>query len=139
MVDDEDLRRIFTESRTIAVVGCSRDAAKEAHRVPRYLQMVGYRILPVNPTADEILGERTYPTLDAVPVPCEVVQIFRPSPDVPPVVEAALRGPARTIWMQLGIRHAEAAARAEAAGRTVVQNRCMMREHARLFGREIPE
>lgn len=137
--DDATLRRIFREIRTIAVVGCSRDPAKDAHKVPKYLQMEGYRIIPVNPTADEILGEEAYKSLDEVPVGYDVVDIFRPSADVPPVMEQAIRGSGRIVWMQLGIRHEEAARRGTAAGKLVIQDRCMMREHGRLFGRPILE
>lgn len=137
MDDDAEIRMILTSIRTIAVVGCSKDPAKEAHRVPKYLQMHGYRIIPVNPTATEILGEKAYPSLDAVPVPYDAMCIFRPSIDVPPIVEQAIRGPAKVIWMQLGIWNQEAARKARAAGKTVVQDRCMMRDHARLFGGEI--
>jgi len=134
MVDDSELKRILGEIRTIAVVGCSKDPAKDAHRVPKYLQMHGYRIIPVNPTATEILGEKAYPSLDAVPIPYDAVDIFRPSADVPPVVDQATKAPAKVIWMQLGIRHDQAAKKSEAAGKRVIQNRCMMRDHARLFG-----
>ena len=83
MVDETQIRKILGEIRTIAVVGCSKDPAKDAHRVPKYMQMNGYRIIPVNPTATEILGEKAYPSLDAVPVPFDAVDIFRPSADVP--------------------------------------------------------
>ncbi|OGS48136.1 MAG: hypothetical protein A3K68_02925 [Euryarchaeota archaeon RBG_16_68_13] len=135
--DDATLARILREAKTIAVVGCSKDPAKDAHRIPKYLQLVGYRVLPVNPTAHEILGEKAYGSLSDIAVPYDIVDIFRPSPDVPPVVDAALRGPAKVLWMQLGIRNPPAAAKAEAAGRIVVEGRCIMREHARLFGRDI--
>jgi hypothetical protein len=134
VADDATLAKILTDIRTIAVVGCSKDTSKEAHRVPAYLQAQGYRIIPVNPTATEILGEKAYPSLDAVPEPYDLVDVFRPSADVPPVVEAALRGPAKIIWMQLGIRHDASARKAEAAGRLVVQDRCMRTEHMRLLG-----
>jgi uncharacterized protein len=137
-MSEEDLvRKVLTDIRTIAVVGCSKDPAKDAHRVPKYLQMHGYRIIPVNPTATEILGEKAYPSLEAVPFPYDAVDVFRPSADVPPVVDQAIRGPARVVWMQLGIRHDEAAEKAEAAGKIVIQDRCMMRDHARLFGGQI--
>ncbi|HKW42641.1 MAG TPA: CoA-binding protein [Thermoplasmata archaeon] len=139
MVDDEHIRKILQEMKTIAVVGCSKDPAKDAHRVPKYMQMHGYRIIPVNPTATEILGEKAYPSLDAVPIPYDAVDIFRPSVDVPPIVEQAVRGPASVVWMQLGIRNDEAAKKAATAGKTVVQDRCMMRDHARLFGGSILE
>lgn len=139
MADDASIRKILGEIHTIAVVGCSKDPAKDAHRVPKYMQMHGYRIIPVNPTATEILGEKAYPSLDAVTVPYDAVDIFRPSLDVPPIVEQAVKGPAKVVWMQLGIRNEEAAKKARAAGKTVVQDRCMMRDHARLFGGSILE
>src|SRR5947209_14449884 len=127
MVDDTAIRDILAGMKTIAVVGCSKDPAKDAHRVPKYMQMAGYRIIPVNPTATEILGEKAYPSLDAVPTPYDAVDIFRPSADIPPIVDQALKGPANVIWMQLGIRNDDAARKAKAAGKTVVQDRCMMR------------
>jgi len=138
-MDESGVKRILTEIKTIAVVGCSKDPAKDAHRVPKYMQMAGYRIIPVNPTATEILGEKAYPSLEAVPTPYDAVDIFRPSADVPPIVDQALKGPANVIWMQLGIRNDDAARKAKAAGKTVVQDRCMMRDHARLFGGTILE
>ena len=134
MVDDATLRKILLDTRTIAVVGCSKDPLKEAHRVPAYLQANGYRIIPVNPTADEILREKVYASLGDIREPYDLVEIFRPSADVPPFVEQALKGPARVIWMQIGIRNDEAARKAEAAGRIVVQDRCMRTEHMRLLG-----
>jgi len=139
MVDDAEILKILSDIRTIAVVGCSKDPAKDAHRVPKYMQMHGYRIIPVNPTATGILGEKAYPSLDAVPVPYDAVDIFRPSADVPPIVDQAIRGPGWVIWMQLGIRNDAAAEKARAAGKVVVQDRCMMRDHARLFGGQILE
>ena len=139
MANDSNIREILGDIKTIAVVGCSKDPAKDAHRVPKYMQMHGYRIIPVNPTATEILGEKAYPSLDMVLVPYDAVDIFRPSADVPPIVDQAVRGPAKVIWMQLGIRSEEAARNAQAAGKTVVQDRCMMRDHARLFGGTILE
>jgi uncharacterized protein len=139
MSEDDQVRKILREIHTIAVVGCSKDPAKDAHRVPKYLQMHGYRIIPVNPTATEILGEKAYPSLEAVPIPYDAVDIFRPSADVPPVVDQAIRGPAKVVWMQLGIRNEEAAKKARAAGKTVIQDRCLMRDHARLFGGQILE
>ena len=132
--DDATLIRILSEAKTIAVVGCSKDSTKDAHRVPMYLQIQGYRIIPVNPTADAILGEKAYPSLSAVPVPYDVVDLFRPSRDIPPIADEAILGPAATVWMQLGIYNAEAAKKVESSGKTVVQGRCIMREHARLLG-----
>lgn len=137
--DDATLTRILSEAKTIVVVGCSKDPAKDAHKVPMYLQSQGYRVIPVNPTAEEVLGEHCFPSLEAVPVPHDIVDIFRPSRDVPPVVDHAIRGPATTVWMQLGIYNEPAAKAVEAAGKTVVQGRCIMREHARLLGGTIIE
>src|SRR5207245_1941076 len=96
-------------------------------------------IIPVNPTATEILREKAYPSLDDVPIPFDAVDIFRPSADVPPIVDQAIKSPARVIWMQLGIRNDDAAKKAQAAGKIVMQDRCMMRHHARLFGKSILE
>lgn len=139
MLDETQIRKILGEIKTIAVVGCSKDPAKDAHRVPKYMQMNGYRIIPVNPTATEILGEKAYPSLDAVPIPFDAVDIFRPSSDVPPIVDQAIKSPAKVIWMQLGIRNEDAAKKAQAGGKIVIQDRCMMRDHARLFGKTILE
>ena len=97
MVDNATLFQILTEAKTIAVVGASKNPEKDAHRIPKYLQEHGYRIIPVNPTADVILGERAYKSLSEVREPYDVVDIFRPSEDVPPIVEEAIRGPAKVI------------------------------------------
>src|SRR5436189_5614602 len=137
MTDDATIRKILTTIRTIAVVGWSKGPTKDAHRVPKYMQQHGYRIIPVNPTATEILGEKAYPSLDAVPVPFDAVDIFRPSADVPPIVDQAIKTPARVIWMQLGIRNDGAAKKGQAAGKMVIQDRSMLRDHARLFGKSI--
>lgn len=134
-MDEQTLRRIFTQSKTIAVVGLSKDPSKDAHTVPKYLQDHGFRILPVNPTADSILGEKAYKSLADVREPYDIVEIFRPSPDVPPIVDAAIRGPAKVIWMQVGIENGPAAKKAEAAGKIVIQDACMRTVHQRLFGR----
>ncbi|WP_426962105.1 CoA-binding protein [Haloparvum alkalitolerans] len=123
---------------TIAVVGCSTTAGKAAHDVPRYLQEHGYRIVPVNPFADEVLGEPAYDRLTEVPegVHVDVVDVFRPSDEVSGIVDDALArrdaaGDVNGLWLQLGIRDDEAAARAEAAGIAVVQDRCLKVEHGR--------
>ena len=132
MVDNATLFKILSEAKTIAVVGASKNPEKDAHKIPKYLQEHGYRIIPVNPTADVILGERTYRSLSEEKAPYDVVDIFRPSADVPAIVEEAIRGPAKVIWMQLGIENEAAAKKAEAAGKIVVQNACMMIAHRRL-------
>ena len=129
MNDPARLYKILTEAKTIAVVGASKNPEKDAHKIPKYLQEHGYRIIPVNPTADVILGEKAYKSLSDVREPYDVVDIFRPSEDVPPIVDEAIRGPAKVIWMQLGIENEAAAKKAEAAGKIVVQNACMMIAH----------
>jgi predicted CoA-binding protein len=121
----------------VAVVGLSRDPAKASYRVAQYLQSVGYRIIPVNPFVDEVLGEKSYKSLLDVPEPIEVVDIFRPAEAVPAIVEEAIQlknrvGSPKVVWMQLGIVNEEAASRAKEAGFTVVMDSCMMMEHKRL-------
>ncbi|MEK6810568.1 MAG: CoA-binding protein [Candidatus Thermoplasmatota archaeon] len=135
MPDDSVFRDILTKYRRIAVVGMSKNPEKEAHTVPKYLLQHGYDIIPVNPTATEILGLRAYPNLKSIPRDYDVVDLFRPSSDVPPFVDEAIEdGRAKVIWMQLGIQNDEAARKAEAAGLTVVQSRCLRTEHIRLVG-----
>jgi len=121
-------RDILRRYRTIAVVGASNDIEKPAGYVPAYLQQHGYRIIPVNPTENEVLGEKSYPSLASVREPVEVVDVFRHSEDVPPVVEDAIRVGAKAVWMQLRIVNEEAAQRAREAGLEVVMDRCMKTE-----------
>ena len=136
MPDDSVLRDILTKHKRIAVVGMSKNPEKEAHTVPKYLLQHGYDIIPVNPTATEILGLPAYPNLKSIPRDYDVVDLFRPSSDVPPFVDEAIEdGRAQVIWMQLGIQNDEAARKAEAAGLTVVQSRCLRTEHIRLLSR----
>jgi hypothetical protein len=123
----------------VAVIGCSSTPGKAAHEIPKYLQRHGYRVVPVNPTADEILGEPAYDRLVDVPDDVELVDVFRPSSEVSGVVDQVLerhddRGDVAAIWLQLGIRDDEAASRAEDAGLDVVQDKCMKVEHSRLLG-----
>ncbi|GGN18796.1 CoA-binding protein [Halarchaeum nitratireducens] len=130
--DDEVLSRVL-DYETIAVVGCSGTPGKAAHDVPKYLQRHGYRIVPVNPTTDEVLGERAYDTLADVEAEVDVVNVFRPSEEVAGIVDEAIeRDDVTAIWTQLGIRDDDAAGRATDAGLTVVQDRCMKVEHGRL-------
>jgi uncharacterized protein len=129
-------------SRTIAVVGLSKNPSKESYSVSQYLKEQGYRIIPINPTASEILGEKAYPSLIEIPAEeagrIEVVDIFRPSEQVPPIVEEAIRlrradgANPKMIWMQLGIENQAAADLARRAGMAVVQNLCVRTEHRRL-------
>jgi predicted CoA-binding protein len=124
-MNEADIKSILEESKTIAVVGLSPRQERDSHRVAKYLQSQGYRIIPVNPNADEILGERCYPDLASVPEPIDIVDVFRRSEAVPEIVEEAIKVGARTVW---------AAARAREAGLQVVMDRCMMVEHRRYFG-----
>jgi hypothetical protein len=132
--DDAQMGRILERTRTVAVVGLSSRPERPAHSVPAYLQRQGYRIIPVNPTLEQALGEVAYPDLLAVPEPVDVVQIFRRSEDVPPVVEQAIQIGAKAVWMQEGIINEEAADRARRAGLAVVMDVCMRVAHQRLFG-----
>jgi predicted CoA-binding protein/signal transduction histidine kinase len=133
---DEQLKEILSEARTIAVVGISAQEDAPAHTVPAYLQRKGYRIIPVNPNLDQALGEKAYPDLLTVPEPVDVVQIFRRSEAVPPVVEQAIQIGAKAVWMQEGIINEAAAEAAREAGLKVVMNTCMRTTHRRLFPQE---
>jgi len=127
--DPETIQRILTECSTIAVVGLSSKPNRPSHGVARYAQSVGYRIIPVNPHEREVLGEKAYPNLSAVPDKVDVVDIFRRSDCVAPIVDEAIRIGARAIWMQEGVVDEEAAQKALQAGLLVVINRCMLKEH----------
>jgi predicted CoA-binding protein len=136
-LSETEIKMVLKNYKTVAVVGLSRDPYKDSHRVARYLQSNGYWIIPVNPFADELLGEKCYKSLQDIPEPIEIVDIFRLSKDVPPVIEEAIKlkqkhGTPKVIWMQLGIENEVAARRAREAGFTVVTNRCIMTEHRRL-------
>ena len=133
----EEIKSVLESYRTVAVVGLSRNPDKASYQVAKYLKSVGYRIIPVNPFADEILGETSYKSLLDVPETIDIVDIFRPSEDVPAIVEGAITiknrvGSPKVIWMQLGIVNENAARRAKMAGFKVVMDRCMMIEHRRL-------
>lgn len=128
------MRKLFETVHTIATVGLSTDPEKPAHYVPEYLSSIGYRIIPVNPRITEMFGQKAYPDLLSIPKRVDVVQIFRPPQDVPPIVEQAIKIKARAVWMQIGTGNQEAARKAEQAGLQVVMDRCMMVEHNRLFG-----
>ncbi|PWG64277.1 CoA-binding protein [Sediminicurvatus halobius] len=134
MTDVETLRRILKENHTVAVVGLSAKWYRPSYFAAKYLLDHGYRVIPVNPGEEEILGQRCYPSLEAVPERVDVVDIFRRPADVPPIVESAIAIEARVVWMQIGVIHEAAAARAREAGLQVVMDRCMKIEYARLFG-----
>ncbi|WP_254862284.1 CoA-binding protein [Halovivax gelatinilyticus] len=121
--------------RRVGVVGCSRTPGKAAHEVPAYLDANGYEVVPVNPNADELFGREAVDTLADVGEPIDVVTVFRPSEEVASIVDAAIeRDDVSVVWTQLGIRDEAAFERAEAAGLTVVADRCMKVEHRRLYG-----
>lgn len=133
-VESDDELRAILEHDTIAVVGCSTTPGKAAHDIPAYMQRQGYTIIPINPFADEILGERAYESLGDVEEEIDIVDVFRPSEEVAGIVDAVLeRDDVKVVWTQLGISDDEAAARAENAGRKVVQDKCLKVEHGRLF------
>jgi predicted CoA-binding protein len=117
---------------TITVVGASADPVKAAHSVPAHMQQHGWRIIPVNPHADEILGEPVYRSLDEIPEPIGLVDVFRPSPATPEVARQAVESGATALWLQLGIRSEESRAIAESAGLLYVENRCLIIEQRRL-------
>ncbi len=129
--EQQTIEKILRTARTIATVGYSTDPAKPAHTVPAYLVSQGYRVIPVNPRVAEALGEKGYASLADVPDAIDVVQIFRRSDQVGPIVDAAIAAGAKAVWMQVGIVDEEAAARARAAGLDVVMNQCMKVQHVR--------
>jgi predicted CoA-binding protein len=131
---DETLREILREAKVIAVVGLSDDTTSPSYGVAKYLQSHGHRIVPVNPTVTEVLGEQAYPDLLAIPFQIDVVDIFRRSERVGPHVDEAIQKGAKVVWMQLGIRNDDAAQRALDAGLQVVMDHCMKIEHRRLIG-----
>jgi len=135
-MNDWLLKQILKTTRTIASVGLSSNPEKESYDIVHYLKSQKYRIIPVNPTAEKILGEKVYKDLLSIPSTekIDVVQVFRPSADVPPIVDQAIQIGAKVIWMQAGIENVEAAIKAKEAGLEVVMNRCMRMEHRRLLG-----
>ena len=135
MVDDiATLRRILRDCRTIAVVGLSAQWHRPSVFAAKYMQQRGYRIVPVNPRCDELLGERCYPSLADIPHPVDMVDVFRRSEDVLPIAQQAMAIGARCLWQQIGVVNLEADALVRAAGLDSVLDRCMKIEHARLFG-----
>lgn len=129
---DEQIRKFYS-LKNIAVVGMSKNPEKAAYYVPKYLADNGYNIMPVNPTADEIMGKKCFHEINEVNESIDVVDIFRPSDQVMPVVEEAIKKKPKVIWLQEGIHNKEAEELARKAGIEVVFNRCMLAEHERLF------
>jgi uncharacterized protein len=132
--DINTLRRILKQTRTIAVVGLSGNWWRPSYFAAKYLQERGYRIIPVNPQYREVLGEKCYPNLGAIPEKVDVVDCFRKSQEIPALAEEAIAIGAKVLWLQLGVINHEAADTARAAGLEVVMDRCMKIEHGRLFG-----
>lgn len=128
----EEIRRIYAESKTIAVVGASPDPAKRAHVIPAYLQEQGYRIVPVNPGYEEVLGERAYPSLLDIPEHVDVVDVFRPAEEAPAIAEQAVAIGADVLWLQLGIVSEKAGQIAMDGGLDFVMDNCMGVMHAKL-------
>jgi uncharacterized protein len=129
---EEEIKDILKESKIIAVVGLSANGSKPSYDVARYLIAHGYRVVPVNPAYDEVLGETSYKSLLDIPFDVDIVDVFRKTEDIPPVVDDAIEKKAKTVWLQLGLVHDEAAEKAQKAGLKVVQDRCMKIEHHKL-------
>jgi predicted CoA-binding protein len=134
MDDINTLRRILHESRTLAVVGLSADWFRPSYFAAKYMQEHGYRVIPVNPKSESILGEKCYKSLRDIPEKVDLVDVFRKSNDVMPIAEEAIAIGAKVLWQQLGVKNEAAAAKARAAGLEAVMDRCVKIEHGRLFG-----
>jgi predicted CoA-binding protein len=132
--DINTLRRILKQSRTIAVVGLSANWWRPSYFAAKYMQEHGYRVIPVNPQYQEVLGEKCYASLRDIPEKVDIVDCFRRSEDIGSIATDAIAMGAKVLWMQLGVINQEAAAKARAAGLDVVMDRCVKIEHARLFG-----
>ena len=133
MNSDKVMKGILLSAKTVASVGLSSNPAKESFGIVQYLKDQGYKIIPVNPSATEIMGEQVYPDLSSIPSPVDVVQVFRKPEDVPPVVDDAIKIGAKVVWMQEGVVHEGAAQKAREAGLKVVMDACMRATHRRLM------
>jgi predicted CoA-binding protein len=129
---NEELRTLLTSARTVAMVGASGNPEKPSHGIMQRLQRVGYRVIPVNPRETEILGERSYPSLADIPVPIDIVDVFRRPEDTPAIADEAVKIRAKALWLQLGIANEEAARRARAGGLSVVMDACIGATHSAL-------
>lgn len=134
MDDSEKVRRILRQAKTIAVVGLSAQWHRPSYFAAKYMQEHGYRVIPVNPTYPEILGEKSYKSLRDVPGKVDIVDCFRKSAEIPAIADDAIAIGAKVLWMQLGVENGDARRKAEAAGLEVVENRCVKIEHGRFFG-----
>lgn len=129
---DDELRALLVDARTIAMVGASSNPDRPSHGIMKRLLAAGYRVIPVNPKETEVLGQPAVPSLDAIKERVDIVDVFRRSEDTPPIADEAIALGARALWLQLGISNEDAAARAKAAGLTVVMDRCIGATHAAL-------
>jgi predicted CoA-binding protein len=131
---DAEIRDVLTRARTVAIVGLSDKADRDSNEVARYLRSQGYRVIPVNPAVAEVLGEKSYPSVSAIPkeIRIDIVDIFRRSDQVVPIAHEAIRRGVKVVWMQLGIENAEAASVVREAGGTEIENLCIMSQHRRL-------
>jgi predicted CoA-binding protein len=134
MTNIPTLRRILQDCRTVAVVGLSAEWHRPSHFAAKYMQEHGYRVVPVNPRYPQILGETSYPRLEDIPFPVDMVDVFRKTEDVLPVARSAVAIGAKCLWQQIGVVNVEADALVRAAGLDSVMDRCVKIEHARLFG-----
>lgn len=128
---EDPIQNILERGKVLAVVGLSSKPHRPSYGVTRYMQLAGYRIIPVNPNEEKVLGEKSYARLEDVPVQVDVVNIFRRSEFVPAIVESAIAVGAWAVWMQEGVIHEQAAERAREAGLQVVMDRCLLKEHAK--------
>ena len=133
-MSDAQIKKILEDAKTIAVVGLASSPLRPSYGVSAYMQQQGYRIIPVNPTHAEVLGEKCYPDLASIPGSVDLVDCFRHAEDMPPIARAAVAKGAKALWMQIGIRSDEATRIALAGGLDVVANRCVKIEHARIMG-----
>lgn len=131
---DARLKELLVQARTIAVVGLSANEERASHRVARYLKEQGYRVIPVNPAVQEVLGEKAYAALEDIPEPVDIVDVFRKSEDVPPIAESAVKIGAKVLWQQEGVTSEEAANFAAKAGLEVVMDCCLKLVHQKLLG-----
>lgn len=133
MMNDSELANLLRQAKTIAVVGLSSNPARPSFGVSRFLQRQGFRVIPVNPNETEVLGEKAYPTVSAIPDPVDIVNVFRRPNQVDKVIDDAKAKGVRYLWLQEGVVNHEAARRAEESGMSVVMDRCILKELARLL------
>jgi predicted CoA-binding protein len=129
---DDELRRILVESKTIAMLGASNNAERPSHGIMKQLLAAGYHVIPVNPKETEILGQKVYASLADIPEKVEIVDVFRKSEDTPGIADEAIASGAKVLWLQLGVSNEDAAARAKAAGLTVIMDKCIGATHHHL-------